>query len=92
MPSKKKLLAKLYQNGIPKNFTTNDLDQLMSKCNCSKYSGGRGSAIKYYHSKSGRILQFNAPHPGKELYAYHIRMVRDFISDIGEDTEDKDGE
>lgn len=84
MPKKEKLFEKLMAPGIPRNFTTNNLDALMSQCDCVKYSGGRGSAISYYHKPSGRILRFDGPHPGNELYPYQIKMVRQFLSDIGE--------
>lgn len=84
MPSKKKLLEKLFRNQIPKDFSIRELNQLMGKCHCISSSGGRGSAIKYYHTRTGRILQFDAPHPGSDLYAYHIKMVRIFIEEIGE--------
>lgn len=85
MPKKKdKLLQKLMQSKLPRNFTTGELDTLMSQCNCEKRSGGRGSGIAFYHKTSGRILSFDGPHPGNELYPYHIRMVRKFLSDVGE--------
>lgn len=84
MPKKEKLLDKLMQKQIPKNFTKNELDALMSQCGCVKYPGGRGSAISYYHSKSGRILRFDGPHPGNELYTYHIKKVREFLVEIEE--------
>lgn len=84
MPKKDKLLDKLMQKQIPKNFTKKELDALMSQCGCEKYSGGRGSAISYFHVKSGRILRFDGPHPGNELYTYHIKKVREFLVAIGE--------
>jgi len=84
MPKKKDLLAKLMRKQLPKNFTKMDLDALMSHCGCVKGPGGRGSAISYYHEKTGRILRFDGPHPGNELYPYQIKMVRNFLKDIGE--------
>lgn len=84
MPTKKDLLKKLMQKSIPRNFTVRELDTLMSKCGCVKFPGGRGSSISYVHEKDGRILRFDGPHPGNELYPYHIKMVRAFLSDINE--------
>ena len=81
---KKDLIEKLYRKPYPKNFTTRELDALMSKCNCEKYQGGRGSGIGYYHIITGRQLQFDGPHPGNELYKYQIDMIKKFIKDIGE--------
>ncbi len=40
--------------------------------------------MKYVHEESGRIVEFDAPHPGNELYRYHVNMVKKFLSDIGE--------
>lgn len=84
MPKKKDLLEKLYRKPYPKNFTTRELDMLMNKCNCSKFQGGRGSGIGFVHEPTKRILQFNGPHPGNELYKYQIEKTRRFIEDIGE--------
>ncbi len=49
MPRKEDLLQKLCRKPIPKNFTKSELDMLMKKCGCEKYSGGRGSSIAYFH-------------------------------------------
>ena len=84
MPKKKELLENLFRKPYPKNFTKRELDQLMSKCNCSKFQGGRGSGIGYMHKDSRRILQFDGPHPGNELYKYQIEKVKQFIEEIGE--------
>lgn len=84
MPKKKELLEKLFSKPYPKNFTKRELDQLMSKCNCSKFQGGRGSGIGYMHKDSKRILQFDGPHPGNELYKYQIEKVKQFIEEISE--------
>ena len=84
MPKKEELLKKLLRNPYPKNFTMRELDTLMRKCNCDKGSGGRGSGVKYYHSNTGRVLQFDQPHPGNELYKYQIEMVIEFLKLIKE--------
>ena len=88
MSSKEKLLQKLFQQRLPKNFTVQELTSLLSKCSCMREEGGRGSGLRFYHEKTGRILTFDGPHPGNELYPYQIRMVRKFLADIGEYTED----
>ena len=84
MPSKKELVGKLTAKPIPRNFTVRELDALMSKCNCEKYQGGRGSGIGYRHLPSNRAVQFDMPHPGKELYAYQIKAVIAFLKSVGE--------
>lgn len=82
MPKKKDLLEKLLRKPSPKNFTIRELDLLMSKCGCEKFSGGRGSGIGYVHTESKRILQFDQPHPGNELYRYQINKTIQFLSEI----------
>ncbi len=84
MPKKKELLEKLYRKPYPKNFTTRDLDALMNKCNCKKFQGGRGSGIGFVHEPTERVLQFDGPHPGNELYKYQIEKTKQFLNDIGE--------
>lgn len=68
----------------PKDFTTSELESLMSKCGCVKSNRGRtsGSAIAYVHEKTGRVLKFHSPHPKKELKRYMIDLVLDFLRDI----------
>lgn len=85
MPNKESLLKKLYSKPMPTNFTIKELDSLMKKCGCNKFSGGRGSGIGYVHEKTKRIVQFDAPHPGNELYRYQVKMVKKFLTEIGED-------
>lgn len=84
MPKKKDLIEKLYRKPYPKNFTVRELDMLMAKCNCTRFQGGRGSGIGFVHNKSKRILQFDGPHPGKELYKYQIEKIKKVLDETGE--------
>ena len=84
MPTKTALVSKLTAKPLPRNFTIKDLDALMTKCNCVKYQGGRGSGIGYRHTITGRAIQFDSPHPGKELYLYQVKAVIEFLKAVGE--------
>ena len=84
MPKKQDLVDKLCRRPSPKNFTTKELDSLMKKCNCEKFQGGRGSGIGYVHNETKRIVQFDQPHPGNELYGYQIKKTIDFLKAVGE--------
>ena len=84
MPSKTELVNKLTAKPLPRNFTIKDLDALMSKCGCEKYQGGRGSGIGYRHLLTDRAIQFDMPHPGKELYRYQVKAVISFLRVIGQ--------
>lgn len=84
MPKKKELIEKLCRKPNPKNFTTRELDLLMGKCGWEKFSGGRGSGIGFVHTETNRILQFDQPHPGNELYRYQIIKTIEFLKEIGQ--------
>ena len=56
----------------------------MKNCGCKKFEGGRGSGIGYLHETTKRIIQFDGPHPGNELYRYQIKMVIQFLKEVGE--------
>ena len=88
MPTKDKLLKKLFQKRLPRDFTTGELSTLLSQCQCVKGTGGRGSGIRFYHNPSGRILAFDEPHPSNELYPYQIKKVKQFLVEIGEAKEE----
>lgn len=77
------LYAKIHKNKA-ENLLHLMLYFSMSKCNCKKSSGGRGSGLKYFHEPTGRILQFDGPHPGNELYLYQVKMVKEFLQEVGE--------
>lgn len=83
MSNKKKLKAKFREQPYNKNLTENDLDALMSQCDCEKKSGGRGSGLRYVHTKTKRVLTFDGPHPAKELKRYQVRKVCDFLEELG---------
>ncbi len=86
MPSKEVLLKKLFSKPAPTNFTVRELDSLMKKCGCRKFSGGRGSGVGYIHEKTKRVIQFDIPHPGNELYRYHINAIKSFLEEVKENT------
>lgn len=84
MSKKDNLIRKLVQKPIPTNFTTREPDTLMKNCGCKKFEGGRGSGIGYLHETTKRIIQFDGPHPGNELYRYQIKTVIKFLKEAGE--------
>ncbi len=84
MPKRENLLRKLCRKPAPKNFTTRELNTLMGMCGCTSFQGGRGSGIGFVHTATKRVLQFDGPHPGHELYGYQVKKVIRFLKDIGE--------
>lgn len=84
MTKKKKLMEKLLFKPTPSDLTVRELDSIMKQCGCRKIEGGRGSGIGYVHISTNRVIQFDGPHPGNELYRYHIKMVIRFLKEVGE--------
>ncbi len=70
----------------PKDYTINELDNLMKSCGCIKANRGKisGSAIKYIHKSSGLKLFIHEPHPDKILKPYVISLVIKFLRDVNE--------
>lgn len=88
MPTKEKLMRKLFQKKLPRNFSKRELESLLLQCGCVKGQGGRESGIRFFHETTGRILAFDEPHPETDLYPYQIKMVRRFLNETGEHEED----
>lgn len=84
MPSKEKLVRKLCSKPCPKDFTINEYIALMRKCGCEMFQGGRGSSLGFRHTKTGRKILFDLPHPRKELTGYMIIRIIQFLSEVGE--------
>lgn len=42
---------------------------------------GRGSRVRF--ELNGVVAAFHKPHPGKEIKAYQIKIVRDFLYESG---------
>ena len=43
-----------------------------------------GTGVGYYHEKTNRVVQFDGPHPGNELYRYQIKKIINFLEEVGE--------
>lgn len=44
----------------------------------------QGTGVGYYHEKTNRVVQFDGPHPGNELYRYQIKKIINFLEEVGE--------
>ncbi len=75
----KRLLAK------PKDFTYDELKKLLSSFDCLEDNKGRvsGSRVAFVHEATGTILRLHRPHPKKELKEYQIKLVIDFLKNLG---------
>ncbi len=92
MDKKAELLNKLSSKPHPRNFTVRELDQLMRMCGCIKFESRRGSGIGYLYPPTNQKVQFDRPHPGNELYLYHVKKVIRFLESVHVLEEDNDAE
>ncbi len=80
MSQREKLIARFL--AIPKDFTIDELDSLMSGFGMLKGSRGKtsGSAIEYFYPPSGRVFKIHSPHPGRIVKTYALRAAVEFLS------------
>lgn len=82
MGNKEKLLEKLYRS--EHSFTFSDAVTLFESLGCALSDKGRtsGSRVMFTHSGHPPII-LHRPHPQKELKAYVVRQLRDYIKQEG---------
>ncbi len=75
MSKHEKIIEKL--NSRPKNFTYNELRQLLSGFGYIEHHKGKtsGSRVAFIHKKAGHIIRLHKPHPGNELKQYQISLI-----------------
>ena len=75
MSRHKKLINKLLT--IPNNFTFNEMVKLLTSFGYNVEERGRtsGSAVLFYHNKTGDKIMFHKPHPWNELKRYILEMI-----------------
>lgn len=84
MSRKENLVSRLKSR--PRDFSIQELDTLMSLCNCEKRNRGKtsGSAIEYIHTQTKHIYSIHQPHPGNEIKICYIKRIISFLTEIGE--------
>lgn len=78
----KKLLAKIFQNPINSGIHWVDIEKMLRKIEGVEVIEGAGSKVAFYKNESE--LSIHRPHPSKESLRYRIKLVREFLIDIGE--------
>lgn len=78
----KKLLAKIFQNPINGAIHWIDIEKILVKIDGLEVKEVKGSAVHFV--KDEWILTIHRPHPSKEALRYRVKLVRDFLIDIGE--------
>ena len=82
MSRKGKLIEKLKRK--PRDFTWNELVTLLKGLGYSEVRRGRagGSRRRFAH-ETAAIISIHAPHPGNELKAYQVELVRETLTQEG---------
>lgn len=77
-----KAKEKLKRNPIAKDFTWDELDNLLSKLGYIKQEGS-GSRVKYFHKDTNHPISLHKPHPGNEIKPRALKNVRDELEKTG---------
>lgn len=82
MGQKEKLIQRLKSK--PKDFTFEDAETLLSYLEFVRSNKGRtsGSRVMFTSAAHGTIL-LHKPHPQKELKAYQIKQLAEFLEQEG---------
>ncbi|HBL5507378.1 TPA: type II toxin-antitoxin system HicA family toxin [Enterobacter hormaechei] len=80
MGRKEKLKTKL--DGLPKNFTWDELVTLMSQYGFRLLNAKRGSGRKFYNQTIDRLAIFHEPHPENTLKRYVLEEVKQLLEEI----------
>lgn len=74
------ILEAIYRKPVPMNLTFRDIEKFLISVGCEIIEGA-GARIGF---KKNRIrLDMHKPHPNKEIKAYQVKAVRDFLNELG---------
>jgi predicted RNA binding protein YcfA (HicA-like mRNA interferase family) len=64
-------------------FPYKDLVRLLGQLGFEEKSTGGGSRRRFAHVEKKLLIKLHEPHPGKEVKAYMVREVREYLVDQG---------
>lgn len=64
-------------------FPYRELVRLLSSLGYEEKTTGGGSARKFVHTETKRIIKLHEPHPGNEVKAYMVKQVRERLIEQG---------
>lgn len=73
MSKKEKLVKRLLK--LPKDFTFDEMEALLSYFGYTLKQGGTGSGIKFIKADSNEAINFHKPHPNGILKRYILEQV-----------------
>lgn len=77
MSKKEKLLQKLKSN--PKDFTFDEMQNLLESFGFQKYEKGKTSGSRVKFIKGNIPIILHKPHPRKELLSYQIKQIIEIL-------------
>ena len=77
MSKKEKLLQKLKKH--PKDFTFDEMQTLLESMGFQRYEKGKNSGSRVKFMKGNLTLILHKPHPRKELLAYQVKQILEFL-------------
>jgi predicted RNA binding protein YcfA (HicA-like mRNA interferase family) len=79
---KDKLLSRLFANPVPKNFSWEDLINVMSHQGFINHCDG-GSHYIFEHVETGKRLCVSKTHPSGLLKSYQVKAVKEVLETLG---------
>ena len=81
MGKKEKLIARL--KNIPKDFTFEEMETLLSALGFEKSNKGKTSGSRVKFMKDDIPIILHKPHPRKELLEYQIKQILEILEEEG---------
>jgi len=78
---KEKLIARL--KSIPKDFTFEEMETLLSALGFEKSNKGKTSGSRVKFMKDDIPIILHKPHPRKELLEYQIKQILEILEEEG---------
>jgi len=78
---KEKLIARL--KNIPKDFTFEEMETLLSALGFEKSNKGKTSGSRVKFMKDDIPIILHKPHPRKELLEYQIKQILEILEEEG---------
>ncbi len=78
--AQRRVLALILAGSAPSSLEWRKVEALLLALG-AKSVEGRGSRVRF--ELNGVVAAFHKPHPGKEIKAYQIKIVRDFLYESG---------
>lgn len=70
----------------PKDYTYSEASTLLNKLGFVEMNKGKtsGSRVRFYRQSDEKMIDFHKPHPNPEMDIAAVKMLKDFLENIGE--------